>query len=208
MREWEWQSADIEWKEELGAGSFGRVFRVECDGLALAAKRMASGQQEQAERAIVERRLRSEFRALSRLQHPNIVRILGVVLDHPEWVCLLMELAERGSLRQLLNATPEAVVGRARVQLSRACDVVCGLAYLHTRQPKPVLHRDVKSANVLLFAKGHGVLEAKVADFGLAIGFHGTSLATSAQIIDAHPTVGWAWVFERTWQNLFSKPVR
>ena len=107
------------------------------------------------------------------------MRIFGVVLDHPDWVCMLMELAELGSLRQQLNSRPEAVVGQPHVQITLARDVASGLAYLHSRKPMPVIHRDVKSANVLLFSGG-GFIQAKVADFGLATGFDGTSLASTA----------------------------
>ena len=77
------------------------------------------------------------------------MRIFGVVLDHSDWVCMLMELAELGSLRQQLFTRPEAVVGQAHVQITIARDVASGLAYLHARKPTPVIHRDVKSAEPL-----------------------------------------------------------
>ena len=62
-RSYDWPSVtdDYAFGHQLGAGSFGRVFRVVCDGLALAAKRMASSREEQTERAVVERHLRSAW---------------------------------------------------------------------------------------------------------------------------------------------------
>jgi hypothetical protein len=167
MREWEWAASSIEWEEVLGSGSYGHVYRVKSQGLKLAAKRMDV--KARADRTTVEKHLRTEFRALAPLQHPNIVRIIGVVLDNPEWVCMLMELANRGSLRQLLDETPEAVTAHPKVQLSITRDIVNGMAYLHAHQPKPILHHDIKSANVLLHQEG-GDLVAKLADFGLAVG--------------------------------------
>ena len=104
---------------------------------------------------------------------------------------------------KLLNETPASVVGRARTQLSLARDVACGLAYLHAQQPKPVLHRDIKSGNVLLFAKGHGVLAAKVADFGLATTLDGTSSASSKRASADGLTGTYAYMSPEAWRNQY-----
>ena len=135
-------------------------------------------------------------------RHPNIVSIIGVVLDHSDWVCLLMELAELGSLRQLLDTSPDKVVGQAPVQLALALDVALGLAFLHAQEPKAVLHRDVKSANVLLFLKD-GLMMAKVADFGLASGLHGTSLASTVRGVGGL-TGTYAYMAPEAWDSAYS----
>ena len=63
-----------------------------------------------SEREAVLKLCRQEFRALQRVQHANIVKLIGVIVDDVKSVTLLMELAEGGSLRSLLTAHPEKVV--------------------------------------------------------------------------------------------------
>ena len=69
-----------------------------------------------------------------------------MVLDDAERICLVMELANGGSLRELLSERPEVVVGVSSVQMTLAHDVASGLAYLHAELS--MLHHDIKSANV------------------------------------------------------------
>ena len=110
-----------------------------------------------------------EFRALHKAVHTNIVTLIGVVLDHPEWLCLLMECADRGSLRRVLDESVEEIVGQPQVQLRLVRDIVAGMAYLHAHKPSPILHRDLKSDNVLLFSNARWdetFLIAKVTYFG------------------------------------------
>ena len=128
MQRWEWQSASITWRGQLGHGSFGSVYEVECGDIKLAAKRMDLSNSEAVD---VDELLRREFRALSHLSHHNIVQLIGVVIDHPEWVALLVELADRGSLRHMLDVSSEEVVDQPTVQMSLALDMASGLAYLH-----------------------------------------------------------------------------
>ena len=186
MRQWEWRSNLLRWEQQLGSGSFGIVHEVVVDGVRLAAKRVdaprGSAQEaiQQAARTELEELLRREFRALQRVSHANCVQLVGVVLDHPSWACLLMELADRGSLRQRLDTSPDGIVGQPVVMICLAHDVASGLAYCHALTPQPLLHHDVKSANILLFSRdadGAARLTAKIADFGLAVGVSGTSTA-------------------------------
>ncbi len=66
-------------------------------------------------------------------------------------VCLLTELADHGSLRQVLDSSPATIVGDLPVQIKLAYDIAKGLAYCHAQTPLPLLHHDIKSANVLVF---------------------------------------------------------
>ena len=78
-RMWEWNSANITWKEELGSGSFGVVRRIEYAKVTLAAKRMDLASKLDS-RAELETLAIREFRALHKVMHTNIVQLLGVVL--------------------------------------------------------------------------------------------------------------------------------
>ena len=184
MAQWECSAADIVWEEVIGSGGFGTVHRVRVGETALAAKRMdvAKHGKNAGGRAAIENMMMREFRALNKLDHPNIVALLGVVLDDPSWVCLLMELADRDSLRHVLNTKPQSIVDEKAVQMWIAHDIASALAYCHAQTPQPLLHHDIKSANVLLCSTdeaGALRLTAKVADFGLAVG---VSSATTAAV--------------------------
>jgi len=193
MQEWKWRADAIVWEDQVGAGSFGSVFKVRYGDELLAAKRMdVHRSAAYGARMDVENALAREFKALFKVDHANIVQLMGVVLDHDEWVCLLMELADKGSLRQLLDASPEMIIGNQSVQLSIALDIASGLAHCHEFKP-PLLHHDIKSANVLIFdaaGSAGGGLVAKLSDFGLAGGLSGTSTAAATTRTKTHAAGG------------------
>lgn len=60
-----------------------------------------------------------------------------------------MELATHGNLRHMLDDEPDAVRNDPALQVGFTTDIVRGMAYLHSRSPKPVLHHDVKSGACL-----------------------------------------------------------
>ena len=108
--------------------------------------------------------LRREAEAMYKMSHPNILRLWGASLKSPR-VCLVLQLAPHGSLFNCLRIerAPNGVaVWRERLGI--APDVVKGLDYLHRAN---VLHRDIKSGNVLLFG-GKSQRTAQLSDFGLA----------------------------------------
>ncbi|CAL4958314.1 unnamed protein product [Urochloa decumbens] len=143
----------------IGAGGFGKVYRaVLPGGGATVAVKRASPESRQGAREF-----RAEVELLSGLRHRHLVPLVGYCDDAGE-LALLYEYMEHGSLRSRLyggGATPplswaqrlEALAGAAR-----------GLLYLHTALSTPVIHRDVKSSNILL----DGGLAGRVADFGLS----------------------------------------
>ncbi|CBI37195.3 unnamed protein product, partial [Vitis vinifera] len=105
-----------------------------------------------------------EVNLLGRLRHRNIVRLLGFLHNDSD-VMIVYEFMHNGSLGEALHGKQG---GRLLVDwVSRyniAIGVAQGLAYLHHDCHPPVIHRDVKSNNILLDAN----LEARIADFGLA----------------------------------------
>ncbi|CAA0811285.1 Phytosulfokine receptor 1 [Striga hermonthica] len=150
---------DFDQSNIIGCGGFGLVYRaVLSDGRKVAIKRL-SGDNFQ-----MEREFRAEVETLSRAQHPNLVPLQGYCKHRGD--CLLIySYMENGSLDYWLHEKPD---GPASLdwgkRLRIACGAARGLAYLHQSCEPRILHRDIKSSNILL----DGMFEARLADFGLA----------------------------------------
>ncbi|XAR58677.1 Non-specific serine/threonine protein kinase [Bertholletia excelsa] len=106
-----------------------------------------------------------EVNVLGKLRHRNIVRLLGFLHNDTE-AMIVYEYMQNGSLGEALHGKNQG--GRLLVdwvtRYNIAVGVAQGLSYLHHDCHPPVIHRDVKSNNILLDAN----LEARIADFGLA----------------------------------------
>jgi len=93
-------------------------------------------------------------------RHPNIVLFMGACTKPPR-LCIVLEYCEMGSLWTLLHFSKKDLPWKYRKQI--ALDIAKGVNYLHSF-PTPLLHRDLKSLNILL----DNNLTAKLADFGWA----------------------------------------
>lgn len=106
-----------------------------------------------------------EVNVLGKLRHRNIVRLLGFLHNNRD-AMIIYEYMQNGSLGEALHGKQAA--GRLLVdwvtRYNIALGVAQGLAYLHHDCHPPVIHRDVKSNNILLDVN----LDARIADFGLA----------------------------------------
>eukprot|EP00253_Pinus_taeda_P017587 PITA_17587 len=143
---------------KLGDGGFGSVYKgVLPDGRVVAVKRLYMGTRH------ADAEFLNEANLISRVQHRNLVKLLGCAVEGSERL-LLYEYLENSSLDKFLfDATRrhlldwkeryEIIVGTAR-----------GLAYLHEESQIRVIHRDIKASNILLDDKH----KPKIADFGLA----------------------------------------
>ncbi|AED90647.1 SERINE/THREONINE-PROTEIN KINASE CTR1 [Arabidopsis thaliana] len=149
---------DLNIKEKIGAGSFGTVHRAEWHGSDVAVKILME-QDFHAER--VNEFLR-EVAIMKRLRHPNIVLFMGAVTQPPN-LSIVTEYLSRGSLYRLLHKSGAREQLDERRRLSMAYDVAKGMNYLHNRNP-PIVHRDLKSPNLLVDKK----YTVKVCDFGLS----------------------------------------
>ncbi|KAK4794365.1 hypothetical protein SAY86_012359 [Trapa natans] len=156
---------------KVGIGSFGSVYRA-CldDGREVAIKRaeisMTSGggtarRQQDRDKAFV-----NELESMSRLNHKNLVKLYGFCEDGDELI-LVYEYIDDGSLHdhlhQFSHSSPATSSWQGRLKV--ALDAARGIEYLHVYAVPPVIHRDIKSSNILLSSDG----TAKVSDFGLSL---------------------------------------
>ena len=107
------------------------------------------------------RRFEREMNIASKCRHPHLLQFIGATIDEgsPLFVTELMEKSLRTLLEQRqLSETEIAVI---------SLDVARALNYLHRKKPEPIIHRDVSSANVLLWRQGDQ-WRGKVSDYGTA----------------------------------------
>uniref|UniRef100_A0A8C2XQI5 Mitogen-activated protein kinase kinase kinase 7 n=1 Tax=Cyclopterus lumpus TaxID=8103 RepID=A0A8C2XQI5_CYCLU len=148
------QYEDIQVEAAVGRGTFGVVFKAVWKGKDVAIKTIESENERNA--------FLVELRQLSRVNHPNIVKLYGSC-DNP--VCLVMEYAECGSLYNLLHSADPQPHYTASHAMSWCLQCAQGVAYLHSMKPKALIHRDLKPPNLLLVARGTVL---KICDFGTA----------------------------------------
>lgn len=157
-------------ESSLGEGGMGEVFLAWDERLRrhVAIKRLHSdGSIDERQRA----RFRREARAVARLSHPAIVQVFDI-LETDAGDCLVMEHVEGRQLTEML-ARREVDLGLA-LRLGR--EIADGLAAAHA---KGIVHRDLKSGNVVVTEGGH----AKILDFGLARALWGDEI--DAETLDS-----------------------
>ncbi len=141
-------------EKTLGKGAFGDVLQGTYDGQPVAVKRFREAKLSAKDQA----QLKDEAAVMANLQSPFLIHLLGLSLESPP--LLVMELAEGGSLYHRLKDENQALPWIWRLQVLR--DIALGLSVLHDYG---LLHRDLKSLNILLDINGR----AKLCDFGLSI---------------------------------------
>ncbi|CAO2822613.1 unnamed protein product [Amaranthus hypochondriacus] len=141
---------------KIGEGGFGTVYKAQLpNGQWIAVKRAKKEYFNSAE-------FNSEVEILSKIEHRNLVRLLGFV-DKGNERLVVTEYVSNGTLREHLDGLGDKILD-FKQRLEIAIDIAHGLAYLHLYSEKQIIHRDVKSSNILLNEK----FKAKVADFGFA----------------------------------------
>ncbi|KAJ1402116.1 Serine/threonine-protein kinase, active site [Sesbania bispinosa] len=141
----------------IGSGGYGKVYQgVLPSGELVAIKRAA---QESMQGAV---EFKTEIELLSRVHHKNLVSLVGFCFEKGEQM-LVYEYIPNGTLMDSLSGKSGIWMDWIR-RLKVTLGAARGLAYLHELANPPIIHRDIKSGNILL--DNH--LNAKVADFGLS----------------------------------------
>ncbi|PIM99973.1 Serine/threonine protein kinase [Handroanthus impetiginosus] len=149
----------------IGEGGFGKVYKgMLRNGTKVAVKRSEPGHRQ----GLLE--FQTEIMVLSQIRHNNLVPLIGYCDERDEMI-LVYEFMENGTLRDHLytqqGESKESAIGSkfSWDQRLRICiGAAQGLVYLHTGHSRAIIHRDIKSTNILL--DKHYV--AKVGDFGLS----------------------------------------
>ncbi|KAG8081405.1 hypothetical protein GUJ93_ZPchr0007g5828 [Zizania palustris] len=158
-------------KHILGIGGFGKVYKGVLPTLKseVAVKRISHGSNQGMKEFI------SEIVSIGRLRHRNIVQLLGYCRRKGE-LLLVYDYMPNGSLDKYLYGEENKPILSWDQRLQIIKDVAAGLFYLHENWEQIVIHRDIKSSNVLL----DGQMKARLGDFGLARLYdHGTDPQTT-----------------------------
>ncbi|KAK3227171.1 hypothetical protein Dsin_007033 [Dipteronia sinensis] len=151
-------------KALVGEGSYGRVFSAKLsNGQPVAIKKLDTGSSQEPDNDFA-----TQLSIVSRLKHDHFVELMGYSLEANNQI-LVYEFATMGSLHDVLHgrkgvqgAEPGPVLSwNQRVKV--AYGAARGLEYLHEKVQPPIVHRDVRSSNVLLFDD----FMSKIADFNL-----------------------------------------
>jgi tRNA A-37 threonylcarbamoyl transferase component Bud32 len=156
-QQWSFDFKELELSEKVAEGSFGDVFKGKLWGTKVAIKTLK--QLDQSDESILED-LKQEVRILSQLRHPNVVLYIGACIKPPD-TCIVTEWCSRGSLYDALH--DPKIHFTCKMMIDMSIGIAQGMNYLHYLE-KPIIHRDLKSYNILLDKS----FQVKVADFGLS----------------------------------------
>ena len=147
---------DFDIMSGLGAGAFGRVFKVRhAKSKTIFAIKQISKKLIKSQNMI--NQIKNEIRIMYNLDHENIIKLYNH-FEEEEYIYLIIEFAEGGQLWQKLN---EVTRFNEETVKNFMRDIINAVDYLHSREPA-IIHRDIKPENLLLNKKNR----VKLADFG------------------------------------------
>ncbi|CAA0154254.1 putative serine/threonine-protein kinaseRLK-Pelle-RLCK-V family [Arabidopsis thaliana] len=143
----------------IGEGGYGIVYRgILTDGTKVAVKNLLNN------RGQAEKEFKVEVEVIGRVRHKNLVRLLGYCVEGA-YRMLVYDFVDNGNLEQWIHGDVGDVSPLTwDIRMNIILGMAKGLAYLHEGLEPKVVHRDIKSSNILLDRQWN----AKVSDFGLA----------------------------------------
>ncbi|KAL1191665.1 G-type lectin S-receptor-like serine/threonine-protein kinase [Cardamine amara subsp. amara] len=177
---------------KLGQGGFGSVYKGKLqDGEEIAVKRLSSSSGQGKEEFI------NEIVLISKLQHRNLVRVLGFCVEGEEKLLIYEFMVNKSLDTFLFDSTL-----KLELDWPKRFDIIQGIArgllYLHRDSRLGVIHRDLKVSNILLDEK----MNPKISDFGLARMFQGTEYQDNTRRVVG--TLGYMSP-EYAWTGVFSE---
>jgi len=149
---WDIPFEDLVFKETIGKGSFGSVFKGNYLGVDVAIKKI-----EKADDPEYLKYIDREVSMLQSIRHPFIVQFSGICV-HSTGLYIITEFVSGGDVRKLLKVNP-SLSWKKKVRIS--IDLAKAMLFLHS---KKIIHRDLKSKNILLDEHG----KIRLCDFGFA----------------------------------------
>ncbi|MFS7963476.1 putative protein kinase RLK-Pelle-LRR-I-2 family [Helianthus anomalus] len=151
------QKATSNFTSTIGKGAFGSVYKAQMStGETVAVKVLATDSKQG------EKEFHTEVMLLGRLHHRNLVNLVGYCAEKGQHMLIYVYMSKGSLSSHLYSEKHDLLSWNLRVQI--ALDVARGLEYLHDGAVPPVIHRDIKSSNILLDES----MGARVADFGLS----------------------------------------
>ncbi|XP_072968698.1 calcium/calmodulin-regulated receptor-like kinase 1 [Typha angustifolia] len=141
----------------IGQGAFGTVYKAQMSTGETVAVKVLDTSSKQGEKEF-----QTEVLLLGRLHHRNLVNLVGYCAEKGKHMLIYVYMTNGSLASHLYGENHEPLSWGLRINI--ALDVARGLEYLHDGAVPPVVHRDIKSANILLDRS----MRARVADFGLS----------------------------------------